>query len=543
MADIKFIFEIAGGLMLILYGIHLSGINLQKILGSHLEEILRKAGHDPLRGVATGAAITGLINSSGTTTVMLFGLITGGIITLTEAVPVMLGANIGSTVATQLSSLRIGGSALFFLTVGVFIHLSVKKKIFKNIGEAIIGLSFLFLGMNFLFSGVESLSGNGNFIMIADSLLMHSPLRTILMGVFVTVLLQSATATSVLAVALGAASVIDLNSALFLILGINLGSSLKVVYLALRGENFSGKLAFVHLIFSLTGFVAFIVFFPYFFSLSDWSAVDEGRKIANAHTFFNLISALVFLPFVPLAVKLSEKISSQVKPLDKNRLFYLDRKLICTPSVSLAQVNRGAVEMARITFEMLESAKGILFEGKIDNFREIEIGENETDVMTEKMTDYTIQISQQNLSHEDKLKLYSLMHILADIEHLSDHILAASVIIVEMQKDKDVRFSEKAQRELTAVFGKLKIMQNLVIKSLEEDNPKLANEIIKHENKVDEIIKKITANHEIRLQEGICSQEAGKYFTEILYNLERVGDHYDNIAFAIIDRFRHDERV
>ncbi|MFA6896678.1 MAG: Na/Pi cotransporter family protein [Patescibacteria group bacterium] len=539
MTDIKIILNIAGGLSLILYGIHLSGVNLQKILGSRLEEIIKRAGKNPFRGVATGAVITGIINSSGTTTVMLFGLITGGFMVLTEAVPVMLGASIGSTAATQMASLHIERYALPFLISGVLIHLSAKKKIYKNAGEAIIGLGLLFLGVGFLFFGVDALANNYALVETVNSFLVHFPFGVILIGIILTFILQSATATSILAVALGSAGIIDLKSALLLILGINLGSSLKVVYLALRGENFSGKLAFVHLLFNLTGFTVFLIFFPYFLRLTEMSSVDAGRQIANAHTFYNLISALIFLPLIPAAVGIAEKMSLRIKPLDKNQLFYLDRKLICTPSVSLAQVNRGAVEMTKISFEILELSKQILFDGKIENLNKVERSEREIDAMTEKMTEYTIQISQQNLNHEDKLKLFSLMHILADVEHLTDHILATSIIFVDLQKNDKVKFTPKANEELLAVFGKLKIMQNLVIKSLSEDNPKLAGEIIRHENKVDEIIKKITDNHQDRLKDGSCSPEAGRYFMEILYNLERVGDHYDNIAFAMIDRFRN----
>ncbi|MDD3006829.1 MAG: Na/Pi cotransporter family protein [Candidatus Pacebacteria bacterium] len=542
MTNIKILFDIVGGIALILYGTHLSGVNLQKMLGSYLEEILKKAGKNPVRGVTTGAAITGIINSGGTTTVMLFGLITGGIMTLKEAVPVMLGASIGSTLATQLASMHIEGYALVFLTVGVFIHLSTKKKILKMAGEAIIGLSLLFLGVGFVFLGTDALADNVLFVKIVEYFLAMSALKTIIAGIVITLMLQSAMAASILAVALGAASIIDLRSALFLVLGINLGSGLKVVYFALRGENFSGKLAFVRLLFGLTGFAVFILLFPYFFSFAQMSAMDAGRQIANAHTFYNIVSTLIFMPFVPLAVKISERVSSRSKPLNKNQLFYLDQKLICTPSVSLAQVKRGAVEMAKISFDMLESTKKILFEGKAENLEAVKRDEEKIDVMTEKITEYTIRISQQNLSQRDKLKLYSFMHVLADIEHLADHVLKVAEICVDMQINQRVEFSKKAKVELSGVFGKLKIMQNLVIKALDENNPKLANEIIRHENKVDEIIKKITANHQERIKEGLCSPEAGKYFTDILHNLERVGDHYDNVAFAVIDRFRHEER-
>ncbi len=542
MADMQNILEAIGGLFLILYGIHLSGVNIQKILGSKLEEILKGGAKGPARGLATGALITGVINSSGTTTVMLFGLITGGIVTLADAVPVMLGASIGSTAATQLASFHADKWGLSLLILGVFIHLSAKRKTYKSIGEALIGLSFIFVGMGFLFDGAEALSGDKIFMAINRLLLEGHPLIAMMTGAIVTLLLQSATAASILAVALGAAGVMDLPAALYLIIGINLGSSLKVVYLALRGENFSGKLAFIHLLFNLTGSAIVLALFPYFREVVEMSADTAGRQIANAHTLYNVISAIIFLPLIPAATKLSRKVSEGMEPIGKSQLCYLDRKLISTPSVSLAQVNRGAVEMANISFDMLDSSREMLFDGKAGNIEDIRIDEEKIDLMTGKMTEYAIWISQQNLSHADKMKLFSLMHVLADLEHLTDHILALSNIFAEMTETDEAEFSEKAKRDLGAVFGKLKIMQNLVIKALREQDQRLAGEIKDHENKVDEVIKKVADSHERRMRDGSCSLLAGKYYMEILYNLERVGDYYDDIAFAITDSFRKSEK-
>ena len=527
-----------GGLFLILYGIHLSGVNIQKILGSRLEGILKSASKDPAKGLAAGALITGAINSSGTTTVMLLGLITGGMITLPAAVPVMLGASIGSTAATQLASLHADKCGLFLLVLGVFVHLSAKRKMHKSMGEAVIGLSFIFVGMGLLFSGAEALSEEKTFMAMMGILVKGSPLLAITTAAVVTLFLQSATAASILAVALGAAGIIELPAALLLIIGVNLGSSLKVAYLALRGGNFSGKLAFVHFLFNLTGSAIALALFPYFQAIAEMSADTAPRQIANAHTLYNIISAIIFLPLIPAATDLSCKVSKSMRPIGKNHLFYLDGRLVSTPSVSLAQVNRGAVEMAKISFDMLDSCREMLFDGKAGNIEDIKSGEEKIDLMTEKMTEYAIWISQQNLSHADKMKLFSLMHVLADLEHLTDHILAVSNIFAEMTQTEGAEFSEKAKRDLTAIFGKLKIMQNLVIKALRERNWKLAGEIKDHENKVDEIIKKVADSHERRMRSGACSPLAGKYYMEILYNLERVGDYYDDIAFAITDSFR-----
>ncbi|MFA7169408.1 MAG: Na/Pi cotransporter family protein [Candidatus Paceibacterota bacterium] len=541
MTETNGILEIIGGLSLILYGIHLSGVNLQKILGSHLEMGLKKASSNPLKGIAIGAGITSLIHSSGTTTVMLIGLITGGFMSLGGAVPVMLGANIGSTVATQLASLRIGNYALLFLIWGVITHILSEKKINKRIGEAIIGFSFLFLGMNFLFLGMEFCSKNEIFIEIVQAL-TSSPERALCAGAFLTAFLRSASATSILAVSLGATSVISLPTALFLILGISIGSGLKVLRLALSGKNFSGKLALIHFSINGLGVSVFFVFFQLFYDLVLITADEPGRQIANAYTLYNIIAAIIFIPFISSMIKIIEKFSPSTKTLKKSELFYLDKKLICTPSVSLAQANRGVVEMTKIAYEMLETSRTIYFENKLDSLVKVEQRENKIDDMTEKISEYTVQISQQNLNHEDVMKLYSLMHIVADIEHLCDHILSISKLFANLKNEKRTVFSEKAQSELTAVYGKLRIIQTLVVKALDENNAKLANEVIKHENKIDEIIKKISANHEKRFQNGLCDETTGKYFTEILYHLERIGDHYDNIAYAVIDRFRREER-
>lgn len=541
MTGTNYLLEMCGGLALILYGIHLSGVNLQKILGSYLETALKRASSHPLKGVAIGAGITALIHSSGTTTVMLIGLITGGFMSLNGAVPVMLGANIGSTVATQLASMRIGSYALAFLLVGVLVHVLAEKKINKRIGEAVIGFSFLFLGMNFLLLGVQEAATDTVFLR-AMAALTDSPLRCLLAGALLTAFLRSASATSILAVTLGAAAVIELPTALLLILGINLGSSLKVLRLALRGKNFSGKLALIHLTFNLLSVAIFLLFFPVFYQVVATTAIDPGRQIANAHTLYNIFTAIVFLPFIPAVIALVEKISASDHTIKRSELFYLDKKLICTPSVSLNQVNRGAVEMAKTAYEMLEESRLIHFEGRLDNLGKVEQRESRIDDMTEKISEYTIQISQQNLSREDSLKLYSLMHVVADVEHLCDHILSLSQLFARLRGEADAKFTDKAQSELTAVYGKLRIMQNLVVKALDENNVKLAREIIEHENKVDEIIKKIGANHAERRQAGKCSATASKYFTDILYHLERIGDHYDNIAYAIIDRYRQKDR-
>jgi phosphate:Na+ symporter len=541
MTEVQTIFQILGGIAFIVYGVHLSGVNLQKLLGAKLEDILRKSAEHPFKGVTIGSVITGLIHSGGTTAMMLIGLMSEGVITLSMAIPVMLGANIGSTIATQLASFRIGVYALIFMVIGVLLHITTNKKNAMKLGEAIIGFSFLFLGMEFIFSGIGGLSANELFIDIVR-LIVINPLSAIFIGALATLLLQSSTSISVIVVAMGVAGVIGLSPALFLILGVNLGSSLKVVYLSLRGKNFSGILSVLHLIFNILGVVIFYIFFNQFYSIVELTSSDIGRQIANSYTLYNIINAIILLPFVPLVSYLVQKFFPAYKPFRANELFYLDRKLICTPSVSINRVNDGVVEMANIAHEMLEASGAIIFDDKTEYLQIINQKESRIDYMTERISEYIVQISQQNLPRHDAMKLYSLMHAVADIEHLCDHIVSVSEIFVRTKNDSAV-FSEKANKELFGIYGKLRIMQNLTIKALVENNAKLANEIIQHENKVDEIIKKVSSNHLARIEDGTCTAEAGEYFLEALYNLERIGDHYDNVAYAIVDRFRSNERV
>jgi phosphate:Na+ symporter len=541
MTEVQTVFQILGGIAFIVYGVHLSGVNLQKLLGAKLEDILRKSTERPLKGVFIGSVITGLIHSGGTTAMMLIGLMSEGVITLSMAIPVMLGANIGTTVATQLASFRIGVYALVFMVIGVLLHIASNKKNTMKLGEAIIGFSFLFLGMELIFSSIGGLSSNALFKDVVG-VIAANPLSAISIGTIATLLLQSSTSISVIVVAMGVAGAINLVPALFMILGVNLGSSLKVIYLSLRGKNFSGILSVLHLIFNVLGVIIFSIFFSHFYLIVSLTSDDIGRQIANSYTLYNIINAIILLPFVPLIANFIQRFFPAYKPLRNNELFYLDRKLICTPSVSINRVNDGVVEMAHIAHEMLEVSMAILFENRIGDFQIINQKESRIDDMTEKISEYIVQISQQNLARRDAMKLYSLMHAVADIEHLCDHIVSVSEIFIKA-KNNDAVFSEKANKELLGIYGKLRIMQNLTIKALGENNAKLANEIIQHENKVDEIIKKVSSNHLARIEDGTCTAKASEYFLEVLYNLERIGDHYDNVAYAIVDRFRSNERV
>lgn len=533
--DYEIFIEIAGGLSVLLYGIHLLGANLQRVLGSKLEEILKNYGRNPVTGIIVGAGATAVIQSSGTVAMMLIGFISSAQMSLLNAVPVMLGSNIGGTITVQLASLKIGIYAMPILFMGFifFSYFSTRTK--RSLGKAAIGLGLLFLGMDFILKGTELLLQSPYSLVIYNNLSAIGPSAALAAAVF-TFILQSASAMSVLVLSLASSDIIDLRTALYLVLGVSLGSSIKIVYLSLKGKKFSPALSFVHLMFNFFGLVIFILFFPGYYNLVVATSDNVGMRVANAHTMYNVVNTILFMPLVPIFVKIAKRYVGAEK-MDQSRISILDKRLIYTPSIALSEGNKAVVVMAKITYAMLEDAKTMLFEDKIELAENIQKSEMEIDKLTGNISEYTMRISEQNLTKKDSLKLYSTMHILTDIEHMSDYILLLSQTILK-QKKNNIRFSEKAMRELSAIFGKLKMMQNLIIKSLEEDNLELASEIMRHENKVDEIVKKSFSNHMERIKNGVCSVESGSYFSELLGNLERIGDHSDNVAYAVTDRFR-----
>lgn len=536
------IFEFLGGVALVVYGVHLSGVNFQKLLGSYLEQMIRNASRSVWLGVFLGFLVTALIHSGSTVAIILNGLMWDGFLTLSAALPIMLGAGIGSTVAAQLASLRIGTYALVFLFAGTVLHLGSNHRNLNRLGEAVIGLSFLFLGMELIMTGVSHFLEVPEIARTLDFIAEHS-LWAVYVGAILTLLFQSSTAAAITIIALGISAPIPLATALFMVLGINLGKALRVLYLTLRHSEAYGNLAIFNLLFNLFSFVLLVVFFDQLYALVVLSAAEPARQIANAYTLYALISALIFLPFVFILAKVW-KVAFGIPRVASRRAhgFALDRKLICTPSVSIAEVNRASVSMSRSARKMLDDTFEILEAVEPNTPRKLVARrENGIDRMTAKLATYVMHIASQNLSRRDAIQLYSLIGIVSSIEHLCDHIMNVANLFVQVRRQRVV-LSPQAQRELMGLHGKLRIMQNLTTKALEENNGRLAQEIIEHENKVDEIIKKIMVQHTVRVENGECSPVAASFYEKILNNLERVGDHYDNLAYSIADRFARKKR-
>ena len=535
MIYLEIICYLLGGLAVVIYGIGLLGKNIQKILGERLEGILKKAGGKKVSGVITGAAVASLVQSSSIIIIILMAFVSAGVITLSGAAGVMMGANIGTTITAQLAACQIGFYFLPILIAGFLFYTFSERRAYKYFGEALLGLGLLFLGINLVFEGADLLRDDSYFLNLFNGL-NSFPYLIIFIAALLTVLLRSSSAVAVLIIALGVKEIVSLDFAIFFILGINLGVSFKILLFAFQGKHYSGRLAASHFVFNFLGVIIFLILFPFFKSFIIHSSSDIGRQIANAHTFFNIAGAVILFPLIPFLIGKTDKFLP-ARIIKESKLDYLDKRLIFTPSIALSQANRGAVRMARIASEMLEDCQEMIFNNKSELLRSVEENEDRIDVMTGKISNYLILISQQSLNKKDSMKLYSLLHILTDIERMCDHILIIAQTSEQINK-RQIKFSDHASNELMAIFGKIKIIQNLVVKTLKENKLSLAKEITEHENKVDEIIKKVSAKHLERVEKGICSAESGEFFMALLNNFERIGDHADNVAYAVSDMFK-----
>ena len=396
-------------------------------------------------------------------------------------------------------------------------------------------MGILFLGIVLVLEGAGLLQNNAGFLEALNRI-SSIPWLIILLAALLTVAIQSSSAAAVLIIALGVKEIVNLDFAIFFILGINLGISFKMLIFAYQGKHYSGRMAASHFVFNFLGMVIFLMLLPFLKSFIVFSSSEIGRQIANAHTFFNLISAIILFPFIPFLVSRIDKFLPQ-RVIKESKLDYLDKRLIFTPSIALSQANRGVVRMSKIVYEMMEDCHKMIFDGKSELLKSVENSEDGINIMTGKISNYLILVSQQSLSKKDSMKLYSLFHILTDIERMSDHILVIAQTADKISERK-IKLSDQAMNELTAVFGKIKIIQNLVIKTLKENKLDLAREVMEHENKVDEIIKKVYSKHLERIEKGVCPAETGALFVILLNNFERVGDHSDNIAYAVSDMFK-----
>ena len=529
--DFNVVLGVLGGLGLFFFGIHLLSDSLKKLSLGLMKRLLEKITSNRFKSAFLGVAVTSIIQSSSATSVLLIGFLNAGIITLTAALPVIFGANIGTTITAQLIAFKLTKSAFAFVFVGALLYLFAKKNKNKNRGSAILGFGILFLGLATMSSAVKPLAGNEAI----TNLFLHfgkQPFLGILTGLVVTVILQSSSTTIGMVIAFASVGLLDLPSSIYLVLGENIGTCVTAIIASIGGKLVSRRLALGHALFNIIGTLIALPFIPLYLHYMPIISGDIARQIANTHTIFNVINTIIMLPLVPLFVKVLDKIVPG-KDYEKVEGRFLDKNLLPTPALAIEAVVKELVVMLSICQEMFKKARQctLAYNHKLKN--EITTDEESVDEMQKNITEYIIEITRGELLDKQTRLIPALIHSVNDIEKVGDYC-ENIVILAQRAYEHDLSFSKEAATELEKLFDKTEILMRHTSKALTNNDQRSASITLTIEREIDELIDRYKINHLWRLEEGVCISDSGLIFSDILTDIERLNNHLCNVTKGIL---------
>lgn len=531
----KFIFSIAGGLALFLYGIGLMGTGLQKIAGERMKRILAMLTTSPWTGALIGTGITAIIQSSSATSVMVIGFVNAGLMTLTQAIGVIFGANIGTTITAQLMAFKITKLALPILAVGFAIQFLFKKDIYKYFGHFLLGFGILFLGLNMMTQVTEPLVRNEG---VRQAFVHYSenPILGLLTGMIVTCIVQSSSATVGLVLVLASSGLISLHGAIPLILGDNIGTTVTALIASLGVGRSAKRAAVAHLMFNVIGSIVAVVLLRFYLRLVLYTSSDVARQVANAHTLFNVINTLLFLPFAGLYAKLIKLIVPGEDRILETGPKYVEAGLLRVPSVAIDQTIKEIARMLEITRQMVQNAMSGVFEGNRARLVEVEQQEAVVDNLQLVVTEYVMDISQRQLGEAESEMIPMLIHSVNDVERIGDH--AENLVgLAERKLARGLPFTEEAIESLQQLDIQLDHMIEITTQALRSNDQEAAQTVLDQEKWLNEMSDKFQQDHMERLDQGRCNVRSGLVFLDIINNFEKIGDHLTNIAEAVLGRY------
>ncbi|MFH0763018.1 MAG: Na/Pi cotransporter family protein [Candidatus Omnitrophota bacterium] len=530
----EIIFGLVGGLGLFIYGIWEMSEGLHKACGERMRRILHSLTGGPLRGVAVGAGITSLVQSSSATTVMVIGFVNAGLMTLLQALGVILGANIGTTITAQLIAFKLTTYALPIIGVGVLIIIISRRKIHKHIGEFLLGFGILFLGLSILTSVVKPL---GQYPVFNNILLSFSnnPLLGILAGAMVTAIFQSSSVTTGMVLSLSMAGLLDLRGALPLILGCNIGTCVTALIASIGTGISARRAAAAHIVFNIAGSIIFLPFLGFFGRLVTFTSLNIPRQIANAHTLFNVINAFIFLPFIrPFADFLTKIVKGEEEEEVEYLPKYLERHLLNTPPIAIEAAVKEIVRTLGLTQKMVAQAMSSFLENSQRSLEKITRREEAVDSLREAITNYLVELMQYELSERESRKIPPLIHAINDVERIGDH--AENLRDLAQQKiDRRMLFSASALEELKNMYQEINKMIACAINALSFNNLDEAKIVLEQECQINAIRDRLKDSHMRRLERGECNVLSGVVFLDTISNFEKIGDHLTNVAQAAIE--------
>ncbi|MBD1378903.1 Na/Pi cotransporter family protein [Bacillus sp. IB182487] len=533
----KMIFEFIGGLGIFLFGIKYMGDGLQKSAGDKLRDILDKFTTNPVMGVLAGLIVTILIQSSSGTTVIVVGLVSAGFMTLRQAIGVIMGANIGTTVTAFIIGIKISDYALPVIAVGAILLFFFKNKKIHNVGQIFFGFGALFFGLELMGDGMKPLRTLEAFQDLTVSL-SSNPLLGVLIGTIFTVIVQSSSATIGILQELHGQGLIDIKGALPVLFGDNIGTTITAVLASIGATVAARRAALTHVIFNLIGTTIFIIVLPLFTVVVEAIKTNLGLNpemtIAFAHGIFNTTNTLIQLPFIGvLALIVTKLIPGEDSAIDY-KAKHLDPLFIeQSPSIALGQAKEEILRMGEFASVGLSESHQYL---KTNLQRNAEMAmqlEDAINVLDRKITDYLILLSRSEMSPAESEEHSMLMDTVRDIERVGDHF-ENIVELVDYKLSNKVKLTEDALEDLDGMFNLTIQTLKDAIQSLDDKDTSLAAKVLKSEEQIDRQERALRKKHILRLNERKCSGQAGIVFVDIISNLERIGDHSVNIAEAVL---------
>lgn len=544
------ILNLLGGIALFLFGMHTLSASLEKLAGGKLETWLEKATSKPIKGVVLGAIITAVIQSSAATTVMIIGFVNSGLMKLSQAIGVIMGANIGTTATSWLLSLQsISGSDGFsFLNllkpttftpvlavIGVILIMFTKSDKKKTIGMILAGFAVLMFGMNSMSSATAGLAENETFCNIL--MMFSNPVLGVIAGAVLTAVLQSSSASigilQSIAISTGK---VTYSVALPLLLGQNIGSCVTALISSVGANKPAKRVAFVHLYFNVIGTVVFLSIFYLLNAFISMPFMEESLNavgIAVIHTGFNVLATALFLPFTKQLEKLACLTVRDDSNDEKLTPMLLDERLLKTPSVAIEQCRNVCIRMARLTQETLKMSMEVVTTYDAKKCAEVIDNENAIDIFEDKIGSYILKISSKDLSENDSKIVSSMLHTIGDLERISDHAVNIVEAAEEMHSKK-IKFSQQALRELPVIINAVSEILDMSINAFVSGDVNLAKNVEPLEDVIDQLRSDLKTRHIERLRNGKCTIELGFILQDLLTNFERVSDHCSNIAVYLI---------
>ena len=556
--DFFMIVSLLGGLALFLYGMSMLGSGLEKLSSGRLEQTLEKLTNNVFKGVLLGALVTGAIQSSSATTVIVVGLVNARILKLRQAIGIIMGANIGTTVTAHILRLSDLSSDNFFLMllkpttlapvvgiIGILMVMAGKKQKYKTLGEILLGFCILFTGMFNMEAAVSPLSESPEFANLFAS--FSNPVIGVLVGAGVTAIIQSSSASIGILQALSSTGIITWSSAIPIILGQNIGTCITPILASIGASKNAKRTAAVHLSFNIIGTCVFLIVIYTIQSFSPFSfwelPIDKGA-IANFHTTFNVCVTLMFLPFVGLLEKLVIHLIPDQQTADEvdDPAIALDDRLLTSPGLAIQHCRDAVLQMGKLARKNFSASVRQLEQYNHKEAEKIREREDTIDRLEDRLGNYMLKIPQDNLSEQSSATISALLHILSEFERIGDY----SINLVEFAENMEstgAEFSPQAQFELTTIGEAVKEAIDMALGCFEKQDLALAETIEPLEEVVDQMQETLKDRHINRLRNGQCTVDAAFPFVESLSCLERISDHCSNIGVYMISYVRGSDEV